>query len=90
MPWGMSTTSAWHYVDCNTGSIVAYNHGATVVATAYSGGCYSPTQNRIYFTPNSQSTVAVWHYIDCGESMSGIMGIYPSKWVMAGALFNKY
>ena len=63
-----------------------YTHGATVVANAYIGGVYSPTQNRIYFVPYGQGTpynavpgpgVSVdtqnWHYVDCN---TGLIGTY--------------
>ena len=90
VPNAQSTATLWHYINCDTGSVVAYTHGATVVVTAYAGGCYCPSQNRTYFAPASQATATVWHYIDHGESMSGINGVYPSKWVMSAALFNKY
>jgi len=33
--------------------------------SAYIGGVYSPTQNRIYLVPSIQSNQTNWHYIDC-------------------------
>ncbi len=89
-PYNQCTAAVWHYIDCTNGSVVAYTHGATVVALGYWGGVYDPAKNRIYMIPYTQSTAAVWHYIDCGEPPSGILGNQVSKWVMAGALFNKY
>jgi len=46
-------------------SAVAYAHGITAVAYAYTGACYSPTQNRIYLVPFAQANQTNWHYIDC-------------------------
>ena len=85
VPAAQSTAVVWHYIDCANGSVVAYTHGATVVATAYWGGCYSPLQNRVNFIPYTQSTATVWHYNDADPGI----GSYPSKWIMAGALYNK-
>jgi len=62
-----ATYSKWHYIDCATSgpTITAYTHGATSVAGAYAGGgIYSPTQDRIYFTPSVQAAELNWHYID--------------------------
>jgi len=65
-PFSMSTQANWHYLDCKTGDVVAYPHGSlTLVANAYLGAVYSPTQNRIYLCPNAQATQSKWHYIDC-------------------------
>ena len=68
-PYGCSSVATWHYLDCSTGVVVAYAHGfgTTITANAYVGGCYSPTQNRIYFIPMNISAVAVWHYVDCNN-----------------------
>ena len=85
-PYYQSTAPVWHYINCDTGSVVAYTHGATAVVFAYAGGVYSPTQNRIYFVPNSQASATSWHYIDCDPGS----GTYPSKWLMAGPMFNKF
>ena len=65
-PYAQASETTWHYVDCNTGAIVSYTHGATaIVNSAYYGGVYSPTQNRIYFIPYDIGPEATWHYIDC-------------------------
>ena len=65
-PYGISATAQWHYVDCNTGAIVAYTHGTGIaMASSYYSGVYSPTQDRVYFMPFAQSTSANWHYVDC-------------------------
>ena len=66
----------WHYIDCVTGLVVAYEHGvdlnefnipSTVNIYGYMGGCYSPVQNRIYLMPTTQFTASQWHYIDCND-----------------------
>jgi hypothetical protein len=52
--------------DRTTGSVVGYVHGASgVQATTALGGCFCPTQNRIYFSPFIQSNQPTWYYIDC-------------------------
>jgi len=63
-----STQTSWHYLDCDTNSIVSYPNlvvSTSIVVNAYSGGVYSPTQNRIYLVPYGQGNQATWHYIDC-------------------------
>jgi hypothetical protein len=64
VPYGQSSSTTWHYINCETGSIVAYT-GILLASLAYAGGVYSPTQNRIYFIPHVQSSSTTWHYIDC-------------------------
>ena len=69
-PYAISTSPNWYYIDCNTGAVVAYAHGASVSANGYLGGTYSPKQNRIYFVPYGQaSTSATWHYLDCNTGL---------------------
>lgn len=63
-PAAQSTGTHWHYVDCSTGSVVAYAHGATP-SNAIIGGIYSPFQNRIYIAPYNDSASSTWYYIDC-------------------------
>ena len=64
---GIATATTWHYVDGNSGNIVAYTHGATTVANFYGGARYSPTNNRIYFIPYSPGGGLSWHYVDCNS-----------------------
>ena len=45
--------------------VCQFAHGITAVVSAYAGGVYSPTQNRIYLVPHGQSNQTNWHYIDC-------------------------
>jgi hypothetical protein len=45
----------------------AYAHGATAGNDAYTGGVYSPTQDRIYFVPRNQADEDNWHYVDCSD-----------------------
>ena len=71
-----STTRNWHYVDCNTGTIGTYLNPNTAVDLAYRSGAYSPTQNRIYFSPRQQGPQALWHYIDCN---TGLVGTYTNS-----------
>ena len=71
VPYDQAPIATWHYIDCNTGNVVAYANGLTLanvgVNGAYIGGVYAPTQNRIYFVPAAQSTNPVWHYINCSS-----------------------
>ena len=76
-------TQFWHYIDCNTGLVGTYLNPNNATATsAYTSGCYSPTQNRIYFSPASQANQPLWHYIDCN---TGTVGTYtaPSGSIVA-------
>ena len=76
VPFKQAPQETWHYIDCITGEVVAYQHGLTAdqngptaVNGAYSGGVYSPTQNRIYFVPLQQSNHLKWHYIGCADEV---------------------
>lgn len=64
-PYNQGNVPTWHYVDCNTGTIVPYTHGSSAVFQTSFGTVYSPTQNRIYFVPFAQSVETQWHFIDC-------------------------
>jgi hypothetical protein len=68
VPHGQAPASAWHYIDCATGDVVAYSHGLaseSFESFAYIGGVYSPLEDRIYFVPHQQSLQNSWHYVDC-------------------------
>ena len=66
IPAFQSSEPVWHYIDCVTGRVVAYEHGSSIkVQRAYKGGVYSPDQNRIYMVPQRQALEPEWHYIDC-------------------------
>ena len=77
VPYNQATQRYWHYIDCRSGQVVAYEHGmninesssssSIVVKGAYVGGVYSPTQPRVYFVPHRQSFESTWHYVECGE-----------------------
>ena len=84
IPWAQANQSTWHYIDCNTGNVVAYTNNITAVAGGYVGGTYSPTQNRIYLIPYNQSNQSNWHYIQ----ESSYAEIAPS--LMASGIFNKF
>jgi len=56
----------WHYIDINTGSVVAYpnNSGVTPVSSvAYSGAIFAP-DGYVYLIPYSQTTATNWHRIN--------------------------
>jgi hypothetical protein len=72
VPRNQSLFPQWHYVDCQTGSVMAYNHHQSLSDFenhAYTGGVYDPSHQRIYFIPYNQtlssSQQPFWHYIDC-------------------------
>ena len=65
VPSTQAAEANWHYIDCNTGAIVAYPNTYVGTTFSYEGGVYSPKQNRIYFVPFEQSNKPNWHYIDC-------------------------
>jgi hypothetical protein len=68
-PSSQGTTSTWHYIDCDTGAIVAYAHGSTASRSGitYNGAVYSPNENKIYFVPRGQSAQPTWHYVNCDD-----------------------
>ena len=73
----------WHYIDCSTTipTVVSYPNPGGLIALAYAGGVYSPTQNRVYFVPNLQCDPIYtnWHYIDCSATGSTVtLGTYPN------------
>jgi hypothetical protein len=61
-----NASATWYYIDCNTGQVVSYAHGLTILGS-YRGGVFSPTENRIYLIPHGISNEAAWHYIDCSD-----------------------
>ena len=67
-----------------------YTHGATAENNAYSGGVYSPTQNRIYFVPAAQADVADWHYVDCatGEVVAYTHGATAENYAYSGGVYS--
>jgi len=86
-----ATNANWHYVDCATGNIVAYAHGATTTTgQIYYGGAYSPTQNRIYFAPKAQQDQANWHYVDCatGNIVAYAHGLATVYYEYKGAVYH--
>jgi hypothetical protein len=63
-----SSASTWHYIDCVTGLVVPYTHGAVGLADwAFAGGVYVPGQDRIYFVPHGGTGISqtTWYYIEC-------------------------
>ncbi|RNA04823.1 hypothetical protein BpHYR1_008865 [Brachionus plicatilis] len=42
-----------------------YGGNLTVETSAYIGGAYCPSLNRVYFSPYQQAKVGIYHYIDC-------------------------
>ncbi len=79
-----TVSSVWHYIDCNTGSVVPYTHGVSAGTNAYQSGIYSPTQNRVYFLPYAQADQPTWHYLQEYSSTK------VSTTLMSGGTFNKY
>jgi hypothetical protein len=69
IPFEQSNQTEWHYIDCDDGIVIRYDHETTLENQGYIGGVYSPTQNRIYLVPSSQSDKLLWHYIDCDDGI---------------------
>lgn len=86
IPRNIRAQSTWHYIDCDTGNVVGYEHGygTSLSSHSYNGACYSPTQNRIYLVPNNVDSLTEWHYIQT------FADIPASKKLMANGIFNKY
>ena len=83
VPCAQVGESTWHYIDCNTGDVIAYSHNVTAAGT-YMGGIFSPVKNKTYFIPYGQAPETTWHYIqDYSKSE-----VSPS--IMASTLFNKF
>ncbi len=90
VPSRQASETSWHYIDCDTGDVVAYTHGATATMFAYCGGVYSPTQNRIYLIPGSQANQPTWHYIDCytGDVVAYAHWATVSSGAYAGGVYS--
>ena len=75
IPEQLPVCTHWHYIDCVTGVLMAYEHGLNLdefIITphghpSYAGGSYSPIQNKIYFLPFMQTVMSNWHGIDCND-----------------------
>lgn len=70
VPYEQGPEEYWHYIDCSTGEVIAYKHGASgfrspVSSRAYWGGAYDPINRRVFFAPYYQSSDYTWHYINC-------------------------
>ena len=60
----------WHYIDCSTNTVVAYEHGSTVTYTTgfdrFYDIIFSPAQNRMLLINNpAYNTGVMDYYIDC-------------------------
>ena len=73
VPFSQAAETHWHYVNCRTGKIVAYEalYFNAAVHGAYQGGVYSPPNRRIYLVPFAQATQPEWHYIEVGGGGGG-------------------
>ena len=84
IPYNQSNQTNWHYIDTNTGNVVAYAHSTGIsVAGAYNCGCLAPNGN-IYMAPFFQSNSSPWHYINSG---TGAVGTYTNG---SGVTYNAY
>lgn len=61
-PFNQCSEPTWHYIECKTNTIVAYNHGATIVTQGYSRAVVSANENLIFLVPFLQTNT--WHYIN--------------------------
>ena len=69
--------------------VISYE-GITAVNYAYSGGVYSPTQNRIYLVPFGQASQDTWHYVDCdtGDIVGYSHGVTAVDYAYAGGVYS--
>ena len=74
----------------NRHSLGVLTHGVTAVTSGYIGGCYSPSQNRIYLVPFAQANQANWHYIDCatGGVVAYAHGVTAVNTGYAGGVYS--
>jgi hypothetical protein len=99
-PYGTrASKDHWHYIDCYTGKInnIDNPYPPEDFFHAYNRGSYSPSQNRIYFTPVHQTRKTKWHYIDCsndqiveyehGRPLEEFVTI-PSSYAYASSVFS--
>ena len=87
VPYYNATASSWHYVDCNSGTVVSYAHGQGGLSNAaYIGGTYHPALDRIYFAPlyQFQPSYPNGHYIDC---RTGLVGTYANPYYPPSAAY---
>ena len=74
--------------------VCQYTHGqgTSLPYTAYVGGCYSPTQNRIYLAPFAQGNPSKtqWHYIDCtsGQLVAYTHGVTTVSYAYLGGVYH--
>lgn len=95
VPYSISNQPYWYYIDCSNiagPTVVRYATGLTIPAQqyAYQGGVYSPLQDRIYFSPNTQATQTYWHYIDCktGNVVSYTHTVSPVSFAYNGGAYS--
>ena len=70
-PYKQGNNASWHYIDCVTEEVVAYDDPSTSMGdNAFYGGAYSPELNRIYFAPYAQANQDYWAYIDCSTGVA--------------------
>jgi hypothetical protein len=75
----------WHYIDCNDGTVVEYQHTTAVPAsTGYVGAAFSPTENRVYFIPYNQGNQSFLNIIEDFTKAGDI----SNKKIMSDAMFS--
>lgn len=71
VPMGQCKKPTWHYIDCNTGTLVSYTHGIDTSdlpedMRLFLTFVYSPIKNRIYMVAFPQGEIQTqWYYIVC-------------------------
>lgn len=69
-PYGAGSSATWAYIDVTTQvpTVVSYTHPlvSTSSSNPWIGACFSPTDNKIYFSPYGTSS-GNWIYIDCED-----------------------
>ena len=64
-PNAATVDTSWQYIDCDTGSVLTFEHGMTSPKPC-AFGSYSPIENRIYFGRfNDQEVPSAVTYVDC-------------------------
>ena len=67
VPTMQNKSNEWHFVNCQDGNIKSYSASTehSICENGYSGGVYSPLNDRIYLIPSMQAPEPFWHYICC-------------------------
>jgi hypothetical protein len=86
------SSSRWHYYDCDTGLIVAYEHGISgeiVSSVAYVGGAFDPIHKRVIFAPTNQGPSQFWHYVDVmTNEVVSYLNVHPADFLNPSSYYG--